>query len=238
MVPLVILVAALAGCSGSPRPEPAPRPAETGATTTRQPPAAPALTESICARALGFDGAVEIAALGASRSACLGQRVADQSREIALIAFELRAAAWVEVGRFDVEVAEVTGDETSKSGEASLSTERIAPSVTAAVLEVSERENGPAHSDVKTATIFFVASADSLDEILRLESESSTGEADDITEVSYAISDAVTGGHFDIEVTTKTSTVQWAAGETEPVESTEETIYRWTGSEYAEGAAP
>ena len=212
----------------------------------------PILTEVACATALfpgaslkrkvtgADDGARPIAGVAVrdlgGRWGCKVMVTRDGGTDVALgvLAFGKR---WEVKGRLDLdydeEPAADEGDEYT-SGDVSLEPFALHPTI--AVIEVVKdtKRGGPQYETRATTTTLYRADGDELVELVSWEDGGTSGEADDGKRCELAVADKRVGGWPDLTLTCTQSSVQWAAGETEPNESTEVTRYRWDGSTYAE----
>lgn len=212
----------------------------------------PLLTEPACVRALhpgaSFarkrtgvdDGArpitgVEVTDLG-GRWACQVAVTDAGATEVAVgvLAFGKR---WQLKGRVDLahdEAPAADPGDTSTSGRVEVAPIALHPTVPTIAVIHERREDGPQYSKREATTTIYRVDGNALVDLLSWDDGGTTGEADDVTRCELEVGAQRTAGWPALTLTCTASTVQWAAGETEPTETTTATRYRWDGSRYVD----
>ena len=212
----------------------------------------PLLTDAACVRALypgaslarkrtgADDGArpitgVEVTDLGgrwACQVAVTGAGVTEVA--VGVLAFGKR---WQLKGRVDLTCEEAPAADPgapSTSGRVEVAAIALHATVPTIAVTHERREDGPQHSARAVTTTIYRVDGNVVAELLSWDDGGTTGEADDVTRCELEVGARRTAGWPALTLTCTASTVQWAAGDTEPTESTTATRYRWDGSKYVE----
>jgi ketosteroid isomerase-like protein len=152
----------------------------------------------------------------------------DGTHVLALLAPE--GKKWKVAERFEFSFASYDGEEESESGSAAVEVVALGPAEKGVRLTRTTKKEGPQYADTRTTETLYRVRPGGLAKVFEVESESSTGEADRITERTLTIGDKATGGLYEIEVETTTKTVSYHGGEN--TEETETARYRWDGKAY------
>jgi hypothetical protein len=144
---------------------------------------------------------------------------------------------WDLAGRLDLTYdhapAAAEGDE-STGGQVAVAPIALHASVPTIVVTRELRADGPQYAKREVTTTIYRVDGSDLVELLSWDDGGSTGEADDVTRCELEVGAKRTAGWPALTLRCTATTVQWAAGDTEPTETTTATRYRWDGARYSE----